>query len=92
MSVFKLPDELAFIANRRAIQKTTTASMARTPCCLTGSTPGARLAAAIRLALPGARITLDGRLMDVAPVLLTKAVPGKHLLGATIDGTNDSYI
>ena len=40
----------------------------------------------VKSALPGARITLDGRLMDVAPVLLTKAVPGKHLLGATIDG------
>lgn len=40
----------------------------------------------VKSALPGARITLDGRPMDVAPVLLTKAVPGKHLLGATIEG------
>lgn len=40
----------------------------------------------VKSALPGARITLDGRPMDVAPVLLTKAVPGKHLLGAIIDG------
>jgi hypothetical protein len=36
--------------------------------------------------LPGAAITLDGRSMDVAPVLLKKVVAGKHLIGATIEG------
>jgi hypothetical protein len=40
----------------------------------------------VRAALPGAQITLDGRPMDVAPVILKKVVPGKHLLGAKIEG------
>jgi hypothetical protein len=37
-------------------------------------------------ALPGAAVTLDGRAMDVAPVLLKKVVAGKHLVGARIEG------
>ncbi|MCK6545461.1 hypothetical protein L6R52_06295 [Myxococcota bacterium] len=40
----------------------------------------------VRSALPGALIFLDGRPMDTAPVMLRKVVPGKHLLGARIDG------
>lgn len=40
----------------------------------------------VRAALPGAQITLDGRPMDTAPVVLKKVVPGKHLLGAKIEG------
>jgi hypothetical protein len=40
----------------------------------------------VRSTLPGAKISLDGREMDVAPVKLKKAVPGKHLITASIDG------
>jgi hypothetical protein len=40
----------------------------------------------VRSVLPGAKISLDGRETDVAPVLLTKAIPGKHLLGARAEG------
>lgn len=36
--------------------------------------------------LPGAKVSFDGRAMDAAPVLLKKAVPGKHLLQARLDG------
>lgn len=40
----------------------------------------------VRSALPGARIFLDGRETTVAPVRLTKALPGKHLVQAELDG------
>lgn len=40
----------------------------------------------VKSALPGATISLDGREMDVAPVLLQKAVPGKHLIAAQVAG------
>ena len=40
----------------------------------------------VRSTLPGAKIWLDGREMDVAPVKLKKAVPGKHLITAQLDG------
>lgn len=40
----------------------------------------------VKSGLPGAAITLDGRPMDVAPVLLEKVVPGRHLLGARVEG------
>jgi hypothetical protein len=40
----------------------------------------------VKSTLPGAKIMLDGREMDVAPVRLKKAVPGKHLISAAIDG------
>jgi TolB-like protein len=40
----------------------------------------------VKSALPGAVISLDGREMDVAPVLLQKAVPGKHLIAALVAG------
>jgi hypothetical protein len=40
----------------------------------------------VKSVLPGAMIELDGRPTGVAPVLLEKVVPGKHLLVARIDG------
>lgn len=40
----------------------------------------------VKSGLPGAKIFLDGREMDVAPVLLEKTVPGKHLLTAEVEG------
>ena len=50
MAKSKLPDELIFIENRRASQKTTTASMAGKVCVVSGSTSGVGLAAVRRLA------------------------------------------
>lgn len=40
----------------------------------------------VKSSLPGARIEIDGRAADVAPVLLEKVVPGKHLIVARLDG------
>ncbi|MEO1338560.1 MAG: hypothetical protein AAFV29_23155, partial [Myxococcota bacterium] len=40
----------------------------------------------IRSALPGAAVKLDGRTMDVAPVLIDRVLPGKHIITARVDG------
>lgn len=58
MARFGLPDELMFIANRRASQKTTTASMAGKVCVVAGSTSGVGLEAVRRLARAGAQIVM----------------------------------
>lgn len=58
MAVRKLPDELMFIANGRAIQKTTTASMAGKVCVVSGATSGVGLAAVKRLARGNAHIVM----------------------------------
>jgi retinol dehydrogenase-13 len=58
MAAFRLPDELVFIENRRASQKTTTVSMAGKLCIVSGSTSGVGLAAVRRLARAGARIVM----------------------------------
>ena len=54
----KLPDELIFIENRKALQKTTTASMAGKVCLVSGSTSGVGLEAVKRLARGGAQIVM----------------------------------
>jgi NAD(P)-dependent dehydrogenase (short-subunit alcohol dehydrogenase family) len=58
MARFKMPDELAFIKNRRASQKTTTASMAGQVCVVSGSTSGVGLEAVRRLARASAQIVM----------------------------------
>jgi retinol dehydrogenase 13 len=58
MARFQLPDELVFVANRRAVQKTTTASMAGKVCVVAGSTSGVGLAAIRRLARGSAQIVM----------------------------------
>ena len=58
MAKFRLPDELLFIENRRAIQKTTTASMAGKVCVVSGSTSGVGLSAIKRLARGNAHIVM----------------------------------
>lgn len=58
MTKQKLPDELMFIENSRAIQRTTTASMAGKVCVVSGSTSGVGLAAIKRLARAGAQIVM----------------------------------
>ncbi|MFZ1597339.1 MAG: SDR family NAD(P)-dependent oxidoreductase [Anaerolineae bacterium] len=66
MPAFKLPDELAFITNRRASQGTTTASLAGKLCVVSGSTSGVGLAAVRRLARAGAHIVMLCRNPDKA--------------------------
>ena len=58
MAKRKLPDELMFIANGRAIQKTTTASMSGKVCVVSGSTSGVGLEAVKRLARGNAHIVM----------------------------------
>jgi retinol dehydrogenase 13 len=58
MARFKLPDELNFIENSRASQKTTTGSMAGQVCVVSGSTSGVGLAAVRRLARGKAHIVM----------------------------------
>ena len=54
----KLPDELIFIENRNAIQKTTAASLAGKICLVSGSTSGVGLEAVRSLARGGAHIVM----------------------------------
>jgi NAD(P)-dependent dehydrogenase (short-subunit alcohol dehydrogenase family) len=61
MPMNKLPDELMFIANRGALQKSTGASMAGKVCVVSGSTSGVGLEAVRRLARGGAHIVMVAR-------------------------------
>ncbi len=58
MAKRKLPDELMFIANRQATQKTTTAPMSGKVCVVSGSTSGVGLEATKRLARGNAHIVM----------------------------------
>jgi retinol dehydrogenase 13 len=58
MAKRRVPDELMFLVNRRAEQKTTYASMAEKVCVVSGSTSGVGLAAVRRLARGGAHIVM----------------------------------
>jgi retinol dehydrogenase-13 len=62
----KLPDELIFLANRRAMQKTTTASMSGKICVVSGSTSGVGLEAIKRLARGKAHIVMVCRNLEKA--------------------------
>jgi retinol dehydrogenase 13 len=53
-----LPDELKFLENRKAVQKTTSASMQGKVCVVSGSTSGVGLEAVKQLARAGARIVM----------------------------------
>ncbi len=44
----------------------------------------------VKSTIPGAKIWFDGREMEVTPVLLKKAIPGKHLVRASIEGVPPS--
>jgi NAD(P)-dependent dehydrogenase (short-subunit alcohol dehydrogenase family) len=61
-----LPEQLRFMANRRAVQKTSDASLRGRVCAVTGSTSGVGLAAARRLARAGADIVMVCRNRDKA--------------------------
>jgi NAD(P)-dependent dehydrogenase (short-subunit alcohol dehydrogenase family) len=54
----RLPDELMFLLNRRAAQKTTGAAMTGKVCVVSGSTSGVGLATVRRLARGGAHIVM----------------------------------
>jgi NAD(P)-dependent dehydrogenase (short-subunit alcohol dehydrogenase family) len=58
MAKRELPEQLQFMANRRAVQKTTEASMRGKVCVVAGSTSGVGLQAARRLARAGADIVM----------------------------------
>jgi NAD(P)-dependent dehydrogenase (short-subunit alcohol dehydrogenase family) len=55
---FKLPDELIFMKNGKAVQKKSTALMTGKVCVITGATSGVGLEASKRLAEGGARIVM----------------------------------
>ena len=75
----KLPDELIFIENKRAIQKTTTASMAGKVCVISGSTSGVGLEAVRRLARGGAHIVMVCRNPGKAAAIRTEIVSQHHV-------------
>ncbi|HSV92987.1 MAG TPA: SDR family NAD(P)-dependent oxidoreductase [Desulfobacterales bacterium] len=54
----ELPEQLQFMANRRAVQKTTDASMKGKVCVVAGSTSGVGLQAVRRIARAGAEIVM----------------------------------
>jgi len=58
MAKRRVPDELMFLVNRRAVQKTTQAAMTGKVCVISGATSGVGLAAARRLARGGAKIVM----------------------------------
>lgn len=66
MGRLRIPDELMFLVNRRAEQKTTDALMTDKVCVVSGSTSGVGLAAVRRLARGGAHIVMVCRDRDKA--------------------------
>lgn len=66
MAKRRMPDELMFLVNRNAVQKTTDASMKGKTCVVSGSTSGVGLAGVRRLARGGADIVLVCRNPDKA--------------------------
>ncbi|UCG42800.1 MAG: SDR family oxidoreductase [candidate division WOR-3 bacterium] len=66
MAKRRMPDELMFLVNRNALQKTTDVSMKGKTCVVSGSTSGVGLAGVRRLARAGADIVLVCRNRDKA--------------------------
>ena len=79
----KLPDELIFIENRHAIQKTTPASMAGKVCVVSGSTSGVGLEAVKRLARGGAQIVMVCRNPGKAQAIRAEIL-SQHRVGVDI--------
>lgn len=69
-----MPDELAFLTNRRAEQKKTDAAMTGKVCVVSGSTSGVGLAATRRLARGGAHVVMVCRNRDKAEVIRREIV------------------
>jgi len=79
----KLPDELIFIENKRAIQKNTNTSMAGKVCVVSGSTSGVGLEAVKSLARGGAHIVMVCRNPRKAEAIRTEIV-SQHNVGVDI--------
>lgn len=77
MAKRRLPDELAFLANRNAVQKTTDASLAGKTCVVSGATSGVGLSAARRLARAGAHIVIVCRNPEKGEAVRAELV-GRH--------------
>ncbi len=69
---FKMPEELNFIENGKAIQKRSTASMQGKVCIVTGATSGVGLEAVKRLAEGGAHIVMVCRNPEKAETISTE--------------------
>jgi retinol dehydrogenase-13 len=69
MAKCKLPDELIFIENQRAIQRTTSASLAGKVCVISGATSGVGLEAVRRLAKENAQIVMLCRNLEKGDVI-----------------------
>lgn len=83
MAKFKLPDELKFIENRRAVQKTTSVSMEGKICVVSGSTSGVGLEAIKRLARGGAQIIMVCRNLAKAEAI-RKEIVAQHKVGVEV--------
>ena len=74
MAKRRMPDELMFLVNRRAVQRTTDASMSGKVCVVSGSTSGVGLSAVRRLARGGAHIVLVCRNREKAETVRRELV------------------
>ena len=74
-----LPDELKFMENKRAVQKTSNDSMAGKVCVITGATSGVGLEAANNLASRGAHIVMVCRNPDKAKLVGEALVSQWHV-------------
>ena len=79
----RMPDELMFLVNRRAEQKTTDAPMTEKVCVVSGSTSGVGLAAVRRLARGGAYIVMVCRSREKAEAL-RREITEQHRVRADI--------
>jgi len=78
-----MPDELMFLVNRNAVQKTTDASMKGKLCVVSGSTSGVGLSAVRRLARAGADIVLVCRNREKGETVREELV-SEHGVGVDI--------
>jgi NAD(P)-dependent dehydrogenase (short-subunit alcohol dehydrogenase family) len=69
---YKLPDQLIFMKNGKAIQKKSTALMTGKVCVITGATSGVGLEASKRLAEGGAHIVMVCRNREKAELICTE--------------------
>ncbi|MFO7636682.1 MAG: SDR family NAD(P)-dependent oxidoreductase [Clostridia bacterium] len=74
MKKLELPDELMFIRNRKAVQKSSSASMAGKVCILTGGTSGVGLEALKHLVRGGAHVVMICRNPEKAEVARAAAL------------------
>ena len=83
MAKIRLPDELAFLQNSRAVQKTTDASMAGKICIVSGSTSGVGLEAVKRLARGNAHIVMLCRNSEKGE-RIRKAIETQYSVGVDV--------